>query len=475
MPDPQLSMGQYLVELQQASPDEVLFIDKEVDLRYGLTALFLQLERERRYPVIVAEKPVFDGHRYELPVVTGLYSSRVRLADLLGADPYHVGPAFAARMARPVQPQVVDRAEAPVKQVVVGEREVDLLEQLPAPWHHPMDPGQYLSAAFFTTYARGTTVENSAIQRGWVCGKREIRVFMQATSHNYHNFEEYEALGEPMPVAFWIGHHPLHVMGCETRGRLDHWEASGAVAQRPLRLVASETLGDGFLVPADAEIVIEGFLLPGERRPEGPFGEYPQYYGPQHHNPVMEVSAVTRRHQAMLDTVMVGHTHWLAGFQREGNAYDHIRRTVRQVRNVYLPQSGCQAFHIYVQIQATGPGQARSALLAALTIDPLIKHAFVFDDDVDIFDEREVLWAIATRFQGDKDILTVPGVLGPSLDPSSLGSALGCKTGFDCTRGVPESTYAKRLVVDGEVLSRADLADYVAPEVLQRIPQEMFA
>lgn len=467
-----LALSDYLAAVREQSPDEVLTIDRELDLDCGLTSLFVQLESRNQFPIIVAERPVFAGRRLDFPVVTGQYSSRLRLAQLLEVGENEVGAEYAARLSSPVAPTVVDAADAPVKSTVLREDEVDL-RCLPAPRHHPMDPGQYLSAGFLTTYNRTTGVENSSIQRGWIRGPRELRVFMDRPTHNYRNFQEYEAANEPMPAAYWVGHHPLHVMGCQTRGRLEHWEAAGAIAKRSLRLTPSASLGDDFLVPADAEFVIEGYILPHERRPEGPFGEYTMYYGPQHHNPVMEITAITHRAAPVWDAIMVGHTHWLSAFQREGNTLANVRRAVPQVKNVYLPRrSGCGNFHVYIQIADCGPGQAQAALLAALSSDPLVKHAFAFDDDVNIFDDREVLWALATRFQADTDILFVPGIIGPGLDPSGRGRSVGCKAGFDCTRDAPRDEFAARLAIPDEYQQTFAIEDYVGAGALERLRED---
>jgi 2,5-furandicarboxylate decarboxylase 1 len=472
VPQAPLTLGGHIEEMREKFPDEVLTIDKEVDIDCGVTSLFTQLERENKFPIIVINKPVYKGRRHEFPVVTGLYASRARLARLIGADQRLVAPEFARRLTRPVAPVVVDREDASVKSTVIREQEVDL-HALPAPRHNPMDPGQYLSGGFLTTYSKSRGIENSAIQRAWIKDSKELRIYMNRPTHNYRNYEEYEAANEPMPAAYWVGHHPLHVLGCETRGRLDHWEASGAIAESPLRVVPSETLGADFMVPADAEFVIEGYVLPHERRPEGPFGEYPMYYGPQHHNPVMMITAITHRPRPMWDCIVVGHTHWLAAFQREGNAYDHVRRSVPQVTNVYLPRrsaGGC--LHVYVQLKATGSGQSRSALVAALTVDPLVKHAFVVDDDVNIFDDRDVMWAMATRFQADRDVITIPGMLATGLDPSNQGRALGSKAGFDCTRGVPEDRFAAKIDLPEEYATAQPVAGLATAEKLASIPRD---
>jgi 2,5-furandicarboxylate decarboxylase 1 len=116
-------------------------------------------------------------------------------------------------------------------------------------------------------------------------------------------------------------------------------------------------------------------------------------------------------------------------------------------------------------------GLSKTALLAALTADFSIKHAFVFDEDVDIFDERQVLLALATRFQGDQDLVVVPGINGPTLDPSGPDSG-GCKVGFDCTKPFGDTNFAPRLAVPPDVLARVDLSEWIPDALRARIPSE---
>ncbi len=465
-------LTEFLAEYERAYPAEVVRVARPVDRRHELTAVLTRLEREQKFPVVVFEHVTDGGTPLELPVVSLLMSSRLRLARALGTTVEQAGVRCFERMQERRTPVRVRRDAAPVKEVVESGAAVDVT-RLPAPVYHAMDPGPYISAGFLTTYHPELGVANSALHRGWLRAPREIGVYMVPSTHNAHIYRLYEQQGRDMPAAYWIGHHPLVELGCQAHVALEesHFATAGGLLGQPLRLVPSETLGEDFLVPADAEIVIEGYIPAGERRAEGPFGEYTRYVGPQRWNPVLRVTAITRRRHAVWDDLFVGHTHWLGALAKEGATFAHVKRAVPTLLNVHLPMSGCGAFHVYLQIRNTVRGLSKTALLAALTADFSIKHAFVFDEDVDIFNEHEVLLALATRFQGDQDLVVVPGINGPTLDPSGPDSG-GCKVGFDCTKPFGDAHFAPRLAVPADVLARVDLADWIPDAVRARIPTE---
>jgi len=275
-----------------------------------------------------------------------------------------------------------------------------------------------------------------------------------------------------MPAAFWVGHHPLVLLGAQCRVGPDdsHYEAAGGTSGAPLRLVPSETLGEKFLVPADAEVVIEGYIVKGQRKPEAPFGEYTRHVGPQQWSPVLKVTGITHRRNAYWDDVMVGHTHWISSLVKEGLIYRAVQRVVPGVKAVHSPMSGTGVAHSYIQIRKTVEGQGKVAATAALTASFDHKHSFVFDEDVDIFDEREVFLALATRFQADRGLVILPGMTGSPLDPSSDGMTM-CKAGFDCTKPLGKP-FAERLAIPDDVLKRFDPLEVINPARWEKIPFE---
>ena len=460
---------------EERHPEDVVRISQPVHARYQVTALATKLERERRFPILVFDDVRTEaGGQSAFPLVTYLMSSRRRLAELMQEPAERLGIITYERSHQRQQPVVVSRSEAPVKEVVCRGDEADLTK-LPALVHHEMDPGPYISSGFLTCYHPELGTDNSALHRGWIHGPREIRILMEPSTHNGHIFALHERRNEDMRVAYWVGAHPLVILGCETRIPLadSHFAAAGGLLGEPLRLVPSETLGDDFLVPADAEFIIEGVMPAGKRRPEGPFGEYTRYSGPQRWNPYFEVTAITHRANAHWYDLMVGHSHCVGSLTREGAAYEKVRRAVPTITNIYCPMSGCGQFHLYLQIDKIVEGSGKVALMEALTSHHLVKHAWVFDTDVDIFDEQQVMQAFATRFQGDRDLVLLPGLPAPTLDPSRP-SELGTKTGFDCTKPVDPKQFARKLSVPRDVMDKMDLDNFIPPEQLNKIPYERY-
>ena len=462
----------FLEQYEKAYPDEVIHIEKPVNAEWELTAVAMKLEKEKRFPLLVYHNVLVNGKRAELPLVTFLMASRLRLARAMGVSVQNAGVACYQRVQERLKPVVVSREEAPVKQVVEKGAEMDI-RRFPAPHHHRMDPGRYITEGPFLTFNRESRLDNAAMHRGWLADRDEIRILLGPNSHNMHNLRQYEAAGEDMPAAYWIGHHPLSLIGTEVHVGPDesHYETAGAAMGAPLRLVPSETLGDDFLVPADAEVVIEGYMPHGQRKPEGPFGEYTRYVGPQRWGPLLKVTAITRRRDAYWDDIMVGHTHWLSSLPKEGEVLRAVRKLVPGTKGAHVPMSGCGVMHAYVQIRKTVEGQGRAAALAALSSTYGIKHAFVFDEDVDIFDEKEVLLALATRFQADRGLIVVPNMTGTSLDPSSPDGTSTAKVGFDCTKPLGKP-FAERLSIPDEVLQKVDPLELVGRDRWERIPTE---
>lgn len=465
----------FLEAYGRQQPGQLVRIAQEVSCDQAITAIVQKLEALNRYPVLVFERPVTaSGRVSRFPLVTNLYASRQRCAAAMGSSFRDVGRDFCrkSRLERQ-RPVVVERGAAPVKEVVLRGDAIDLFD-LPALVHHEGDPGAYITAGFFTHYDPDTGIDNSTLHRGWIVGKQTIRVYPAANTDAERNLQKHEARGAPMRAAYWIGHHPLAGLGAQVRVPYpgSHFEAAGGVLGEPLRLVPSETLGDDFLVPADAEFVIEGLIEPGKRYPEGPFGEYTGYLGPQVPNPQLTVTAITHRQQAYWHDIQVGwaDTAVMGAFAMEGAIYEAVKSRVPSLKNVYLPLSGRCRFHAYLQLEQPMEGDAREAIMAALPVDRRLKHVFVFDDDIDIFDDREALFAIATRTLWDQDLMVFPRVRGVPLDPT-IDGRLTTKAGLDCTKPVGK-VFAERLQVSADVLADVDLAALLGADGLQALDQE---
>ncbi|MBM2811727.1 MAG: UbiD family decarboxylase [Chloroflexi bacterium] len=455
----------FLQEYEKAHPDLVFHIWDEVDAKWEASAIGLKAQKEMREPPLLIFHRVrtADGRISPHPLVVNPFASRERCAFATGSNPKLLGRELYERRAARVKPVVIPRAEAPVKHVVKTGDSIDLCE-LPAIVHAAWDPGPYLSAGFITTYDPISGVDNSALQRGWLSDRREIRFSAGGWSHNGRNFSKARDRGDDARMVFWVGHHPAVYIGAEAKLGYpeSHWEAAGGMIGEPLRLVASETLGDDFLVPADAEYVIEGFVRNGsELKPEGPFGEYTRYFGSQRLRPCMDVTCVTHREEPYWFTIIPGYgDDAIGGLRREGHIFDLLKHAVPEVTNVYRP--AICPLYFYVQLHKTADWQPRSIISAALSIADSIKYVFVFDEDVDIFDEYEVHWAIGTRSDWARDIVVLENAAPIGLEPNSSGGGT-TRAGIDCTKPAPPAKFEQRSFIPAETMAEIRLSDYLRP------------
>jgi 2,5-furandicarboxylate decarboxylase 1 len=456
-------LQEFISEYEAAFPDLVIHVDKEVDARWEASAIALKAQKELREPPVLIFNRIrtTTGTLSKFPVVLNLFASRQRAAYAVGSDFQQIGRDLFQRREQRIKPVVVDRRDACVKQVIKTGDSANL-QEIPALVHAAWDPGPYVSAGYITTYDPDSGVDNCALQRGWFYDEKEIRIFPNRASHNRWNINKQEKLGQDARVAIWIGHHPAVCMGAEAKMGypLSHWDTAGGCLGEPLRLVPSETLGDDFLVPADAEFVIEGTVPQGKLKPEGPFGEYTRYFGAQRLNPYMEVTCISHRENALWTSIITGYADdQIGALRREGLVFEAVQRVVPQLQAVYRPMAA--PHHMYIQIRKSHDAQPRAAIMAALSVPDAIKHVFVFDQDVDIFDEQEVQWAIDTRSDWAKDLIVVPNLEASHLEPTTKGDGLGTRAGIDCTIPSPPAVYEQRSFIPQDVMDRIKLDDYL--------------
>lgn len=470
----------YLTELEAKRPECILRIRKPMRVAYEISALQRKLDGMRKYPVIIVERPILDsGEESPFQVVTNLTASRDLCAEAIGIHPQRVAMEYSARVAGRIPPVVVGKADAPVKQVVEKGMEVNLLK-FPILTHNYMDPGPYIGTGFVTCYDPETGIDNTSLQRIWVKSPRRTGYWPAVVSHSMQNIWRWWGKGEDMPVAIWIGHHPAGISGAQSRLAYpeSHWPAMGGLMGEAVRMVPTETFGDKLLVPADAEIVIEGVVPKDVYEAEGPFGEYPGYIGPQRPSPVIEVTCVTYRKDAIYHALGVGladHLVLLGNFPLEARIYNVVKSVVPEILNVFVPISG-RRNHVYCQVRKPRPGIGKEVIMATLPCDSRLKHVFVVDEDIDLFNEGEVLWSIAYRSQWDKDLVIVKGAAVFPLDPSlpSPGN-IGTRGGIDATCPPPIAPGLPRFyqMVNRspvEVASRIRVEDFVGAEALGKYP-----
>jgi UbiD family decarboxylase len=251
---------------------------------------------------------------------------------------------------------------------------------------------------------------------------------------------EAAAKKEPVPVAYAVGSHPADFLAAMTAlPNVDELDIIGGLRGQPVPVVKCVT--SDIYVPADAEYVIEGVLDPaGHVEPEGPFGEYVGYYGVVKRNPVLHITAITHREDALFQTLTIGgraltrtDTAQLSAMKTEAAAWAALMASVREPLAVYATPSSGGMYNVRVSLRQRVPGDAKNAIAAIFGSHAEAKHVFAFDSDIDVFSDAETDWAFATRFQADRDLITGSGFRVVPLDPSLGGARTGAKLGFDCT------------------------------------------
>ena len=383
---------------------------------------------------------------YDIPVVSGIIRSQKRMMMAMGAEKYlDIEERLKNGIATPIPPQRV--ATSPAREVVMKGDDVDLYK-LPIPMSSIYDGGPMITAG--VVIARDPEFGiNTGIYRFMVKEKNLTGIDI-VTPNNMRLFAQraFERK-EPLSISISLGTHPIEMAGSGYRAPLgvDEMAIAGGLRGSPVELAPCKTIDLPYI--ADAEIVLEGEILPvGWTWPEGRFGEFTRLMGGLHWNPLVRIKAISMRRDAIYYNLhMPWENTWLAAPTR----YTAIRQALKtagvQVKDINVTLGGCAFWHAVISIKKQ-PGEAKNALLAALSVMDL-KHVVVVDDDIDVFDPTEVEWAIATRVQGDRDIMIVNNARAKPLDPSlPQGSGVvptGAKVGIDATipEGIPKEHYER--------------------------------
>jgi 2,5-furandicarboxylate decarboxylase 1 len=370
-------------------------------------------------------------------IAAAVCGSRARLAAAFGVEAREVAHEYMRRLGQPQPVVEIAAREAPVHEVVRTGADVDLTA-LPFHLQHELDGGVYISAAIDYAVDPATGKRNVGCRRLMLRGRQELRSNLTDASDLKTMYLAALGRGERLPVSFVIGSHPLDFLAATQKQPVDEFGLIGTLRGEPVAMVRG--VSNGILVPADAEIVVEGYFDElGYREMEGPYGEFYGLYGPMHIDPVFHATAITMRADALHQTVL--HAGRLVGRMDSANLASlnsevAAWRVLRAARiepaaiNFALASNGRQ--HVRVSLRRGAPGQARLAI-AALFALATVKHVFVVDDDVDVFCDAEMEWAMATRFRADRDMMVATDMPGFYADPMAGESRTITKAGFDLT------------------------------------------
>jgi 4-hydroxy-3-polyprenylbenzoate decarboxylase len=399
------------------------------------------------------------GHP-DTSVAIGVLASRERVAGLFGCKKEELGRRVMSCAQNPIDPVVVD-GSAPCQEVVhlAADPDFDLFKLVPAPTNTPVDAGPYITLGMCYATHPDTGLSDVTIHRMCIQSKDTLSIFLQPGSRHIGAMAERATeLGQSLPISVSIGVDPaIEVTSCfeppTTPLGFNELSIAGALRGRPVELTKCVSINENAI--ANAEYVIEGEIVPGVKVVEDQnsgtgyaMPEFPGYNGKASHECwLIKVKAVThRKHPIMQTCIGPSEEHVnMAGIPTEASILGMIDKALPgKVLNCYAHRAGGGKYMAVLQCKKTvntDEGKQRQAALLAFSAFPELKHVILVDEDVDIFDTNDVLWAMNTRFQGDADIVTIPGVrchpLDPSSNPEYTGSipdvGVSCKTIFDCT------------------------------------------
>jgi 2,5-furandicarboxylate decarboxylase 1 len=446
------SLRGFLRMVETQFPDDFLRVRQEIDPKFESTAMLFELDRAGRSPVVVFES--IKGKT--MPLVTNVAGSRKLLAACLGVKVAELPTAFRERCQKYIPCEVVSTAAW--DEVVLEGSQIDLTK-LPVPLQFTVDAAPYITAGQIAARDPITGVDTTGFHRLMLKGKDRLGISLHSRRRLYEYHRRAEEKGQSLPVAITIGTHPLHYMGSMVYAyppNVRKFEIIGGLFGEPYRLARCGVAD--LEVPAGAEIVIEGEILAGVREPEGPFSEFTGYASHRSTQNVFVAKRVRMRRDAIYHSVVSGMSqdHILVScITREGEILNALRRNLPNVRSVHVPHTTCGAFMAFVSMKKTAEGEPQMAMMATFGTELYTKYVIVVDDDVDIFNMNDVMWAIATRVRAEKDIVFIPGCKGAIIDPTSDPQTFTLtKMGIDATRPA-DKDFAERLVISDEQRARA--------------------
>lgn len=460
------------LELLKTIPGQYIETDVEADPNAEISGIYRRVGAHGTCmrPSPLGPAMMFNkvkGHP-DARVAIGVLADRKRVAAMLNTASDKLGFLLKDAVEKVIAPKVVDSRTAPCHEIVYKATDdgFDIRKLIPAPTNTPEDAGPYITLGLCYGTDPDTNAKDITIHRLCLQSKDEISMYFVPGRHLDAFRQKYEKAGKPMPISISIGVDPaIEIAACfeppTTPLGFNELGIAGGIRGEAVEVTDCLTIKEQCL--ARAEYVIEGELLPNVRVREDQntnagkaMPEFPGYTGPMKPElPVIKVKAVTtRKNPIMQSCIGPSEEHVnMAGIPTEASILTMCEKALPgNVKNVYCAAPGGGKYMAIIQFSKTKPvdeGRQRQAALLAFSAFSELKHVFLVDEDVDIFDMNDVIWAMNTRFQGDVDIITIPGVrchpLDPSSDPTMSYSirdhGIACKTIFDCT--VPFSEKAR--------------------------------
>jgi UbiD family decarboxylase len=428
--------------LKLKAEGELLEVEKEVDLNYELGDICKVLHDEPSPKAIIFNR---IKHYSGWKVVCNVLGSYRRVSMALGGVPVEtLTEHYLKCIDKPAPPIEIPRQEAPCKEVVLKGDEASFAK-LPIPIWHPDDGGPYITLGVQVCRNPQTAASNLAILRQMILGSREASLNALPGKRTYIFYKQLEEKNEPLELAIVIGVEPaIQIAACHSAKSLDEDEygIAGALKGEPIEVVKCETID--VMVPARAEIVIEGVVPPNERVLDGKFGEFTGYMAGVRQNPKFEVTCITHRSQPIFQATYEGRPpvedHIFKAIPYSAAIQKTASNTCPGITGVWLTPAGGTMLWGVVRLKKMYPGHAKHAMNAIWSthIGKYVKFLVVVDDDVNIYNADSVIWAISMRVQPDRDLVLESRSTCIQLDPSAWPLGITSKLGIDATEKLPE-------------------------------------
>jgi len=444
-------------------------VSREVDRSQELAGVMSKIEMKRRAFCFTNVKDA------KFPLVGGLYNSLERFGAALG----HTGPEpfthtdfdtrIEAAKARPIEPLTI--ASGPTKENIITGDAIDL-HDLPIPTFFELDSGPFITGAIGVARDPVSGELNIGIYRTLIIDRNHFVINASSMSDLRRIYATWEASGQTMPIAIALGVAPAMLIGasCKLPPNTCEFGVAGGLVGEPMQLVKCE--GSDLLVPADAEIVIEG-TVNFSRRVENLLGEFAGQYGPED-APMTRVNAITHRNDAMFYSIVAGrHPEHntlgnvaVYGVQRSITA--SIREATPEVKDINVrltPEMGTLA-HVVVSIDKHSDTQAKDIIKRIFAADghifpvsKITKRVIVVDDDIDVHDPVDVRWAIWNRAATETKFIIIPGVESWELERAAKAGQKSVRIGIDATMDLEDADKLQRPTIPG--IDEINLQDYI--------------
>lgn len=432
----------YLALLEKAS--WLAHVRQPVGLVHELANVAASLPRQGRGPVLF-DHPQGAENLFSWPVFANAVINPASAALALECSPDEVSDRMgkALEVSCAIQPQALDQAPAWKQNVLTGDQ-IDLY-RLPIPTHGEHDGGPFITGGVTVSKDPISGRGNLSYNRMQILGQHTFGFNVNEWRHVMQFYKIQQARNEPLQIAIAIGLDPVIMIAAGARYEGDELAIAGVLRGEPVLVSKGVTVN--VMIPFHAEIVIEGYLPPYIRRPEGPLAEFHGYYGEMWDSPTFEVTAVCFRDHPIYQTIIPGwdeHIYIGNVLPREPLLLRFVRHVSQNVKGVHIPPY-CNGFTAVVQMAKSNPGEPKNVAMAAFAAHVNIAKVIVVDPDVNIHDPADVLWALTNRVDWSQDTFLIPGAQGHEMDPTADARGVQTKIGIDATYKPERRSYGERV------------------------------